>query len=247
MMKKRLALVLTLLVINLNGCANNPELMEAATRVATEMAKSGGTGNLLSNSDIVAGLKDALRVGSNTVVSQLGTTNGFNADPRIHIPLPKSLLKARKLASQFGLDGKFADLETKLNRAAEASTPKAKALFMGAIQQMSLTDAKGILNGPDDAATRYFQSKMKAPLEKEMEPIVNQTMSQVGAISAYDNAMAALGPAASMLPNYKGQLTNYVVEQGMNGIFTYLAEEEAAIRKNPVKRTTEILRKVFGQ
>ena len=246
-MKKILALSTTLLAFNITGCANNPELMETATRMATEMATSGGGSSVLSNSDIAAGLKDALRVGSKTVVAQLGAADGFNADPKIRIPLPDSLLKARKLASQVGLDGKFADLETKLNRAAEASTPKAKALFMDAIEQMSLTDAKGILSGPDNAATQYFQNKMKAPLAKEMQPIVNSTMSQVGAISAYDSAMGALGPAAALLPDYRSQLTDYVVEKGMSGIFTYLAVEEAAIRKNPLKRTTEILRKVFGQ
>lgn len=232
-------------VVGLSSCANSPELMETATRVAQQVASQGGGGAALTQSEIVAGLKEALTIGSNNVVSKLGTTDGFNADPKIHIPLPNQLQKAKDIAGKFGLGSGFDSLETKLNRAAEAATPKARALFVDAISQMTLDDARGILNGPDDAATRYFQSKMSAPLAAEMKPIVSNAMSQVGAVQTYDQLISSLGPIKSMLPDVQADLTGYVVGKAMDGVFVYLAQEEAAIRKDPVKRTTELLRKVF--
>ena len=240
----KLFLISSLLLLTVS-CANNQDLLEAAVKVAQQTSGYSSTGTL-GIGEISAGLKEALRVGSANVVSKLGVTNGFNADPAIHIPLPNSLEKVRKIAARVGLQSSFDDLETKLNRAAEAATPKAKALFWNAISQMSLDDARGILKGPDDSATRYFQRKMSAPLASEMRPIVDQAMSQVGAVQAYDNALSRLGPLAPALPDYKTELTNHVIKLGMDGIFHYIAQEEAAIRHDPAKRVTDLLRRVFG-
>ncbi|MEJ2471896.1 MAG: DUF4197 domain-containing protein [Desulfuromonadales bacterium] len=194
---------------------------------------------------IAAGLKEALRVGSDRVVSQLGTLDGFNADPAIHIPLPNSFKTVQSTLNTVGMSYLLDDLELKLNRAAEQATPKTKALFLSAIEKMTLDDVMGIYNGPEDAATRYFQQKMSPQLAEEMKPIVEQTLNQAGAVQAYDTAM---GQYRSMpfVPDVKTDLTTYVTDQGMNGIFHYLAWEEAAIRQNPAKRTTELLKTVFG-
>lgn len=245
-MNYRIFLVVPVLGLGMAGCANNQALMDAAAQVARQAGQSGVMGSALSSSDIASGLKEALKVGSNDVINKLGVTNGFNADPKIHIPLPENLRKARDIASKVGLDGRFNDLENKLNAAAEAATPKARALFMDAISKMTLSDAKSILNGPDDAATKYFRSKMAPKLAEEMKPVVNASMAQVGALQTYKNVSKGLGPVAGMLPDLQTDLTSYVVKQGMDGIFYYLAQEEAAIRKNPAKRTTELLKKVFG-
>lgn len=208
-----------------------------------------GTGDVqqsvLTNTDIIAGLKDALRVGSDHVVNRLGAANGFNKDARVHIPLPDTLKSVQSALSQIGMSSMVDDLELKLNRAAEAATPKAKQMFMDAIYDMSLDDAKGILNGPKDAATRYFQRKMSPSLANEMQPIVSGTLAEVGAIKAYDSVMGQYS-AIPFMPDVKANLTEHVIRKGMDGIFYYLAVEEAAIRKDPAKRTTEILKKVFG-
>jgi hypothetical protein len=196
-------------------------------------------------SQIAAGLKEALRVGSNTVVSQLGKTDGFNADPAIHIPLPKSFTTVQATLKPLGMSSLLDDLELKLNRAAEQATPKAKALFLSAIEGMTMDDVMGIYNGPQDAATRYFQQKMSPQLAEEMKPIVDQSLSQAGAVQAYDTVMGQY-KTVPFVPDVKADLSGYVVEQGMNGIFHYLAQEEAAIRQNPAKRTTELLKTVFG-
>jgi len=199
----------------------------------------------LTNSDITNGLKDALRVGTERVVGQLGKADGFNADPTIHIPLPDNMLRVKQALDAIGLSAMMDDLELKLNRAAEVATPPAKKIFWDSIDSMTLDDATGIYNGPDDAATRYFQDKMSAPLAEAMQPTVEQALNEVGAVQAYD---AVMGEYSSLpfVPNVKADLNSYVVTEGMNGIFHYIAAEEAAIRHNPVDRTTDILKKVFG-
>ncbi|EAU53881.1 DUF4197 domain-containing protein [Mariprofundus ferrooxydans] len=199
----------------------------------------------LSNSDVVAGLKDALRVGSERVVAQLGKTDGFNSDPKIHIPLPESMQQVKSALSAVGMGAMMDDLELKLNRAAEAATPKAKRLFGDAIRSMSFADARAILNGPDDAATQYFKNKMSKPLADEMRPIVEKAMSRTGAVQAYDSVMGEY-KTLPFMPDVKANLTQHVVDGGLKGIFIYMASEEAAIRHHPVERTTAILKKVFA-
>jgi len=203
-------------------------------------------GGQLAAGELQAGLKEALRVGTETVVSQLGQTGGFNSDPKIHIQLPQSLDTVKSTLDKVGMGSMLDDLELKLNRAAEAATPKAKALFWQCIHQMTLEDAQSIYSGPDDAATRYFQDKMSAPLAAEMSPAVSESLSQVGAIETYDEIMSRY-ENVPFVPDVKADLTGYVVNEGMDGIFYYLAKEEAAIRQDPAKRTTDILKKVFGK
>ena len=199
----------------------------------------------LTSDEIRAGLKEALRVGSENVVSQLGRTDGFNLDPAIHIPLPQQFDTVKSILARVGMSSMLDDLELKLNRAAEVATPKAKELFFQAISEMTFEDVMNIYNGPEDSATRYFQDKMTPALAKEMQPVVDQSLSQVGAVQAYDNIMGEYR-AIPFVPDVKADLTTYVVEKGMAGIFHYMAVEEAAIRQNPAKRTTELLQRVFG-
>ncbi len=200
----------------------------------------------LTTDEIGLGLKDALKVGTGNVVVQLGREDGFYLDPAIHIPLPEKLHKVQSTLDNIGLSYMLDDLELKLNRAAEVATPKAKALFWQAIAELSFRDIMSIYNGPDDAATRYFQGKMTPGLVREMRPVVDNSLAQVGAIQAYDRAIGKY-QALPFVPDVKADLTTYVVEQGINGIFFYLAKEEQAIRQNPAKRTTELLRRVFSR
>jgi hypothetical protein len=180
------------------------------------------------------------------VVKQLGTADGFNADPDIHIPLPPSLDKVKSVLAGVGMASMFENLELKLNRAAETATPKAKQLFFNAISEMTFEDVRQIYDGPDDAATQYFKEKMSPDLAEEMKPVVEDSMSQVGAVRVYDNMMKEYR-SLPFVPDVKADLTAHVIEKGMDGIFYYMAKEEAAIRKDPVKRTTELLKKVFNR
>lgn len=198
----------------------------------------------LSHNDIVAGLKDALRVGSENVVVQLSRKNGFNGDAKIHIPLPSSMNKVKSALSTVGMEGMMDDLELRLNRAAETATPKAKRIFGNAIRSMSVADAKTILGGANDAATQYFKKKMSKPLSKEMKPIVDHALAQAGAVKVYDRVMGQY-QSLPFMPNVKADLSQHVLNLALSGMFHYMAEEEAAIRENPMKRTTKILKKVF--
>jgi len=198
----------------------------------------------LTTTEISSGLKDALRVGTATVVEQLGQLDGFNSDPSIHIPLPRNLETVRSTLAKVGMSVWIDNLELQLNRAAETATPKAKSLFLDAITGMTLDDVMGIYKGPDDAATRFFQRKMTASLAEAMQPIVSDSLNEVGAVRSYDAALSQYR-SLPFVPDVKADLTAYVIEKGMNGIFYYLAREEAAIRQNPAKRTTEILKRVF--
>lgn len=199
----------------------------------------------LDTEQIGNGLKEALRVGTERVVENLGKTNGFYRDPDIHIPLPDELDTVKKILNRVTMDSMLVDLETRLNRAAEIATPKAKALFLQSINEMTLDDVMAIYNGPDNAATEYFRAKMAGPLALEMKPVVDQSLEEVGAVKAYKNVMARYNEVP-LAPKVDADLGNYVVEKGMDGIFFYLAKEEAAIRRDPAKRTTELLKQVFG-
>ncbi len=218
-------------------------LLNKLSQESTSSTSSQTLGTL-SDTEIASGLKEALRVGSETVVAQLGKTDGFNADSLIHIPLPENFETVKKALQKIGFSGMLDDLELKLNRAAEAATPKAKELFGNAITEMSIDDVQTIYKGPEDSATQYFRGKMTPELTKEMTPVVEESLSQVGAIQAYDAVMGKY-KTIPFMPDVKEDLNGYVVEKGMDGIFYYLAREEAAIRSEPLKQTTTLLKRLF--
>lgn len=199
----------------------------------------------LSNDKIAAGLKEALNLSTKNVVAQLGKTGGFNLDPKIRIPLPTPLAKADSALKKIGMGALTEDLETRMNRAAELATPKAQALFVDAIKQMTVQDARSILSSKQDAATVYLRKTMGKQLETDMKPIVGKTLADAGAVKAYDQVACQY----AQLPFVSGLKTNmndYVATKAVDGIFYYVAKEEAAIRQNPAKRTTELLKAVFG-
>jgi hypothetical protein len=197
------------------------------------------------SSEIGNAFKEALRIGSDHVAAKLGATDGFNADAAVHIPLPEELHTVKTVLAKLGMSGMLDDLELKLNRAAEIATPKAKNLFRKSIAEMTFADVRGIYEGPKDSATKYFQQKMSPELGRDMAPIVRESLSKVGAVQAFDKVMAKY-KALPFVPDVKADLTDHVVNKGMDGIFHYMAEEEAAIRKDPLKQTTALLKKVFG-
>ncbi len=221
------------------------DILKSAKEVLGSLGGSTGDAGALTDAEIDDGLIEALRVGTERVVRQVGTTDGYNLDPDIHIPLPGVLTDVQMVLKTIGMSSLADDLELRLNRAAEAAAPEAKALFWQAIDEMTMDDVRQIYDGPDDAATRYFQDQMTPPLATRMQPVVDRSLAEVGAIQSYDTMM---GQYKSMpfVPDVKADLTSYIVEKAMDGIFHYVAKEEAAIRNNPAARTTELLQKVFG-
>ncbi|MDA0238405.1 MAG: DUF4197 domain-containing protein [Proteobacteria bacterium] len=213
-----------------------------------QMPGSSGSAatSALSLDEITAGLKEALAVGAGRVVETVGKSDGYNSDPAIHIPLPESLQNVQSTLKKFGMSGMADDLELKLNRAAEAAAPGTKQALLDAIKGMSLDDAKAIYNGPKDAATQYFQRTTSENLKGVIKPVVDQSLSQVGAIASYDNLIGKYSNLP-FVPNVSANLSEHTVGLALKGLFHYLAVEEAAIRDNPAKRTTELLSKVLGR
>jgi len=208
---------------------------------------NSGTGTNLSQSEIGAGLKDALKVASQRVVGRVGKPNGYNGDPAIRIPLPGPLAKIEGPLKAVGAGGMLDDLQLKMNRAAEQAAPKALNIFIDAASKMSITDARAILTGPQDAATQYFKRTTSASLTQSFKPIVDKSLSSVGAVQAFK----AVQSKAETVP-FAGQdvrnfdLTDFTVGKALDGLFHYLAVEEASIRSNPAARSTELLKKVFA-
>lgn len=211
----------------------------------TQGSSPAALGAALSSDDIVAGLKEALRVGTEKVVGQLGQKDGYLTDQAIRIPLPDSLTGVHKTLEKVGFGSLTADLETRLNRAAEKAAPEAKEVFWNSISEMTLDDAKKILDGGDTAATDYFRTRMSGPLTRRFTPIVDASLSEVGAVEAYDQ-MISQYKSLPFLPDVKADLTAHAVTKALDGLFYYIASEEAAIRADPAARTTDILKKVFA-
>ncbi|MBT3358533.1 MAG: DUF4197 domain-containing protein [Rhodospirillales bacterium] len=219
--------------------------LQGIVQGATSNTQDGTLGSALPYDDIVAGLREALRVGSERVTAQLGAADGYNTDTSIHIPLPPELRDVQSTLRKFHLSGLADDIELKLNRAAEAAAPKTKELIWKAITDMTIDDAKRIYDGPDDAATQYFKKVASADLSDVVRPVVDQSLADVGALNAYDSLTSQYN-SLPFIPDLKGNLTDHAVDGALKGLFHYLASEEAAIRQNPAKRTTELLTRVFG-
>ena len=200
----------------------------------------------LSSADITKGLKEALRIGSERVVDTLGVKDGFNTDPVVHIPLPDQLKTVQSMLSKVGLGSLGEEVELKMNRAAESAMEDSGEIVINAIQAMSVDDAKGILQGPDDAATQYLARVSGDDIKAKIRPIVDQALTEVGAVEALDKMMASY-KKMPFVPDVKGDLTTHATEKAYEGLFHYVAQEEAAIRENPAKRTTELLQKVFSK
>lgn len=207
---------------------------------------TSSTNGALSSDTIARGLKEALTVGTGRVVDNLGANDGFFGSSEYRIPLPESMQKVKSAASAVGLGSYFDELELKMNRAAEAATPKARSLFVGAISQLTFQDVMGIYQGGDNAATTYLRGKTAAPLKEEMRPIINKSLAEVGAVKVFTNLVNRYN-AIPLVDDIDPNLDEHVLGYTNQAIFSQLEGQEAAIRKDPVARSTALLRQVFGQ
>lgn len=196
--------------------------------------------------DVAAGLREALVVGTERVIGQLGRPGGFLDDPKVRIPLPGPLAQAQGALRMAGMSGLVDDLEIRMNRAAEQATPLAEDLIIEAIRGLSFKDAMAILNGPKDSATRYLERRTSKPLAQEMRPIVDAALADAGAVQAFESVAGEYRSLPLVGGALDVDLTGHVVTYAQKAIFGYLGRQEAAIRTNPAARTTELLRSVFG-
>jgi hypothetical protein len=199
----------------------------------------------LSNADAVGGLKDALTQGSAAAVSKLGVENGFLGNEKVKIPLPDALKRVEGGLRLLGMQKQADELVTAMNRAAEQAVPEAKALLVGAIRTMSVNDAKGILTGGDTAATDYFRKTTSAQLTEKFRPIVTKATAKVKLAEKY-NKLAGKGAKLGLVDAKQAKIEDYVTQKTLDGLFLMVAEQEQAIRRDPVGSATGMARKVFG-
>ena len=213
--------------------------------IAVSGRAGGATLSSLSNEDASAGLKKALDQGIDSAVGKLGVTDGFLKNPKVKIDLPPKLTKAESMMRMLGVGDQLDQLVVSMNRAAEAAVPEGKDLLKQALKQMSLADAKRILTGGDDAATQYFKQATYAPLKAKFEPIISRTTDKVKLGETYDQ-LAKKAVAFGVLKPEDATLESYVTDKTLDGLFQMMAEEERAIRKDPLGQASTLLKKVFG-
>lgn len=207
--------------------------------------KIGSVKSLFQKDDIASGLKEALQVGTERSVAVLSKTDGFFGNAAIKILMPPEAQKVESTLRKLGFNKQVDDAILSMNRAAEDASKTAAPIFVKAIQKMSIEDAVGILKGGDDAATKYLQTKTSEDLTKAFRPGIEQSLQKVDATKNWNTIITQYNRFSFKKIN--PDLAAYVTERALNGLFTQLAAEEKNIRKDPVARTTDLLKKVFGK
>ncbi len=202
-------------------------------------------GAALSESDAAAGIRAALERGAAEAIAKLGKPDGFLGDPKVRIPLPRFLADAAKLLRGTGQQQRIDELMTAMNRAAEAAVPHARAMLVSAVKAMSLSDARHILAGGDDAATRFFASKTRQPLTVKFLPIVTEATHKVALADKY-NAVAGRAAELGLVKEQDADISHHVTTHALDALYTVIGEEERKIRKDPLSSGSAILKKVFG-
>ena len=201
----------------------------------------------VTDTEIASGLKEALTKGVTNAIKLLGRDNGFLDDARVKIPLPKSLQKLEKGLRVAGQGKSVDDFVASMNHAAEKAVPVAIDVFVNAIKKITFDDARNILfSKQDDSATLFFRKTSEETLRGKFRPIVEEFTAKTGVTQNYKAMVGKAGFAAQLLGKDATDLDGYVTQKALDGLFLYVADEEKKIRKNPLGRTTDLLRKVFG-
>ena len=202
----------------------------------------------LTQDQASAGVKEALNKGIVKAVQFASEPDGFNLNDDIHIPTPPDLEIVKSTVGRLpGMTTLFTQLETQLNRAAEAAAPKAKDIFLNALANISITDALTLVTSSStDAATQFLRKSTQAQLITAFHPDIEAAIDQVGAGRAYATITNNYNKIPLMTP-VNLSLADYTTQKAVDGLFILLANEEAKIRKNPAARTSDILKTVFGR
>ncbi len=213
-------------------------LLAATPSVALSLAD-------LTSKDAGTGLKAALSQGVDRAVGQLGTAGGFLGNPKVEIPLPPALDKASQALRFVGMGAPADELKESMNHAAEAAVAEAGPTFKKALKNMTLADAKGILSGGDDAATAYFRRSSADELRQRFRPIVTKATQRLKLAAVY-NRYAGKAAELGLVRGEDADLDGYVTGKALDGLFSVIADEEKAIRQDPLGQASSLIRKVFG-
>jgi hypothetical protein len=207
---------------------------------------NGGTGSSLSSDDIVGGLKQALTLGAQKSADRLSLENGFLKDKAIEILMPEQAQKAEKTLRNLGLGKLVDDAITSMNRAAEDASKSAAPIFVNAIKNMTVTDGVNILKGADTSATGYLRHSATPELTRAYTPVIDSALQKTGATKYWKDVFDTYNKLPTTFSKVDPNLSSYVTQKAINGIFYYVAQEEINIRKNPAAQVTDLLKKVFG-
>lgn len=199
----------------------------------------------LTQADAGRGIRDALGIAASNATLRLGRADGFWGNPRVRIPLPGLLGQTQRTLAGFGMSAPLDALQENLNHAAESVMPQAGRLFLDAVRSVTIADAIEIVRGPSDAATRYLRERTQTRLTSLLRPPMREALTQSGAFTLLRTALREVG-LASMTNDLRTEIVNVSTQKALDGCFLYIADEERAIRRDPVRRTSDILRRVFG-
>jgi hypothetical protein len=200
---------------------------------------------ILTNDEVVRGLKEALTVGTNNSSGLASKLDGYYKNPSLFIPWPPEAQEMKAKLVQLGFSGKIDEFEMSVNRAAEQAALKAAPVFINAVTNMSLQDGFAILKGSDTAATNYLRKNTYNSLKEQFMPVVKEAIEKVNVTSYWSPLVSTY----NMIPFVKKQnpnLDDYVTNKAINGLMFLIANEEIKIRKNPAARVSDLLKKVFG-
>ena len=224
-----------LIIFNLTACAELQQVVDSLPQ----------TEGVLSNTDIASGLRQALDLGIDKQVTKLTQTDGFFKNDLVKILLPEELQKVDDALRKIGLSS-LADEGLKvLNRAAEDAVKEATPIFIDAVKDITFDDAKNILLGEDNAATSYLTTKTQTELYSKFKPVINQSFSKVGADQIWSNLITKYN-SIPLTNNVNPDLTDYVTNEALKGVYTMIAIEEKEIRNKVSSRSTDLLKKVFA-
>jgi hypothetical protein len=238
---RRISLSLSFVaILAVSGCATLQKGM--ADVFKADSSRSGS----LDEPTVIAGIKEALRVGTQNTVLSTSKLDGFLGNQLIRIAVPEQMESMASALRKIGLGSQVDELEVGMNRAAELAAAEARDVFWNAITGMTVSDAFGILSGGDTAATEYFRDRAYASLKSRFHPIVQQKIEEIGLSRVYGRVADTYNNLPLAGTPRLVDLDEYVTGRALAGLFTVLAIEERKIRQDPIARTTELLRRVFG-
>lgn len=216
-----------------------------ATNTGSGSGSSGNNGYVLNQSDAASGLKEALLKGINQGVALVSRTDGYFGNTRIRIPFPEEARPVEQAIRGIGLNKLADDVVLSINRAAEDAAQEAKPIFMNAIQSLTFSDAISLVSGADNAATEFLRRTTSEQLKEKFKPVIGRSLTKVNATRLWSDAMNAYN-RIPLVQRMNPDLEDYVAQKAIDGLFVMVAEEEKKIRENPLERTSDLLRKVFG-
>lgn len=198
------------------------------------------------DSTIISGLKEALSIGTEKAVKNVSQVDGYFGNQAIKILMPEKIQKVADILRKVGYQKQVDDFVLSMNRAAEKAAPKAASIFVDAIKEMTIEDARKILNGGDTSATEFFKSKTHDKIYNAFKPIISSSMDEVGVTHAYKEMMAQY-ESLPFMSKESVDLDHYVTNKAMDGLFDMVGQEEKKIRTDPAARVTDLLKAVFGK